>query len=399
MNKFLEQDNFIYISNFITPERAYELAKEFKEFNKENNTCGDNQIPESESVYNYIGFLELLCEKTPEVSKFLGETVLPTYTYARTYRNGAELVYHKDRDACEVSLTIHLSGDHEWPISIEKPNGESVSLNLKSGDAMMYLGCDAAHWRDKFKGSEYNQVFLHYVKSRGDRNFAFFDKAKTKEESMLNGGVINDNRASLMPQTVKPAEPNKINFPEKLEDYIVVFENILSDDLCDRILKEYDNFTEFNPARVGENNEVDLSVRNVGIIHTSHQAIMNKNPSVRYQLDKEIFQAAGKAILSFNQKFPMCEIKEDSGYDLLKYEAGQHYMQHVDSFKQHPREVSCSFALNDDYEGGEFAFFNKKLKYKLKKGSVLMFPSNFMFPHEVMPVTKGTRWSIITWFI
>ena len=37
--------------------------------------------------------------------------------------------------------------------------------------------------------------------------------------------------------------------------------------------------------------------------------------------------------------------------------------------------------------------------YKLEKGDALMFPSNFMYPHEVMPVTKGTRYSIITWFV
>jgi predicted 2-oxoglutarate/Fe(II)-dependent dioxygenase YbiX len=63
------------------------------------------------------------------------------------------------------------------------------------------------------------------------------------------------------------------------------------------------------------------------------------------------------------------------------------------------RSVSCSFALNDDFEGGEFAFFDRELKYKLGKGDAIMFPSNFMYPHEVMPVTKGTRYSIITWFI
>ena len=44
-------------------------------------------------------------------------------------------------------------------------------------------------------------------------------------------------------------------------------------------------------------------------------------------------------------------------------------------------------------------FFNEKLKYNLKKGSVLMFPSNFMYPHEILEVTKGTRYSIITWFL
>ena len=37
----------------------------------------------------------------------------------------------------------------------------------------------------------------------------------------------------------------------------------------------------------------------------------------------------------------------------------------------------------------------KKLDFK--KGDVLIFPSNFLFPHEVKPVKKGTRYSAISW--
>ena len=65
---------------------------------------------------------------------------------------------------------------------------------------------------------------------------------------------------------------------------------------------------------------------------------------------------------------------------------------------EEPRAISCSMHLNDAYEGGEFAFFDRQLQYRLNAGDVLMFPSNFMYPHEVMPITKGTRYSIITWF-
>jgi predicted 2-oxoglutarate/Fe(II)-dependent dioxygenase YbiX len=61
--------------------------------------------------------------------------------------------------------------------------------------------------------------------------------------------------------------------------------------------------------------------------------------------------------------------------------------------------VSCSFALNDNYEGGEFSFFDGQIKIKLPKGAALLFPSNFMYPHQILPVTNGTRYSIITWFI
>ena len=155
MNPHIQAANFVYIKNFISNERACELAKEFIKFSTENNLTGDGQAPNSSKSYNYISFLELLCEKTPEVSKFLGETVLPTYAYARVYKEGSELLKHRDREACDISLTLHLSKDEDWPIWIEKPNGESVSLDLDSGDAMMYLGCEADHWREKFKGKEY----------------------------------------------------------------------------------------------------------------------------------------------------------------------------------------------------------------------------------------------------
>ena len=55
--------------------------------------------------------------------------------------------------------------------------------------------------------------------------------------------------------------------------------------------------------------------------------------------------------------------------------------------------VVCS--LNNDYSGGEFIMQGKKLDFK--KGDVLIFPSNFLFPHEVKPVKKGTRYSAISW--
>jgi len=84
---------------------------------------------------------------------------------------------------------------------------------------------------------------------------------------------------------------------------------------------------------------------------------------------------------------------------LLRYQEGEFYTEHTDHFLQNPRIVSCSFALNDDFEGGEFGFFDRKIIYKLSKGSALMFPSNFLYPHEIMPITKKIRYSIITWFI
>lgn len=58
--------------------------------------------------------------------------------------------------------------------------------------------------------------------------------------------------------------------------------------------------------------------------------------------------------------------------------------------------LSLLCILNDNYSGGEFIMFKDK-EIKLKQGDLLIFPSNFLFPHKVEPVTKGTRYSFISW--
>jgi predicted 2-oxoglutarate/Fe(II)-dependent dioxygenase YbiX len=184
---------------------------------------------------------------------------------------------------------------------------------------------------------------------------------------------------------------------KNINDYILVVPNIVPSELCDAVLTEYKNCADWKKAIVtsGEN----LNIRNCQTIGISFSSIIEKSQETRQKLDQELFTCAAKAIQQYNKQFTRCNIEQDSGYDLLKYEAGQFYTTHTDSFKDRPRAVSCSFALNDDYEGGEFAFFDRELVYNLKKGSCIMFPSNFMYPHEIMPVTSGTRYSIITWFI
>ena len=177
MNVQLEQNNFLFVPNFISQERAQVLNQEFSILERNNGCVKDAQALNSPAIYNFKPFLELLCEKTNEVTSLIEEQVLPTYTYARIYKNGEVLARHRDRPACEISLTLHIGGDVDWSISIQKPSGEEVDLNLQQGDAMLYLGCTADHWRSTpFSGQNYSQVFLHYVRSNGPCAWAYFDK-------------------------------------------------------------------------------------------------------------------------------------------------------------------------------------------------------------------------------
>ena len=68
------------------------------------------------------------------------------------------------------------------------------------------------------------------------------------------------------------------------------------------------------------------------------------------------------------------------------------------------RKLSMTILLNGNYQGGEFQFASyNKLENKVETpdfknaGSVIVFPS-FM-EHQVLPVTKGTRYSLVAWFV
>ena len=58
--------------------------------------------------------------------------------------------------------------------------------------------------------------------------------------------------------------------------------------------------------------------------------------------------------------------------------------------------LSIIGSLNNDYEGGEFIMFQDE-EIKLKQGDLMIFPSIFLYPHRVEPVTKGVRNTFVSW--
>lgn len=84
----------------------------------------------------------------------------------------------------------------------------------------------------------------------------------------------------------------------------------------------------------------------------------------------------------------------------LKYQKNQHYKYHVDDGHGFNRKFSCIILLNNDYEGGELCFKtldDPEIKIDVVPGRIIIWPSNFMYPHKINPVKKGTRYSIVSW--
>lgn len=141
---------------------------------------GDSQVPDAPVAYGDQRMDSLLETLRPVVEQTTGLRLWPTYSYFRVYRRGNLLRAHRDRPACEISVTLNLGMDASgpWPIWIAGPVGVA-SVSLSPGDALIYRGCDCYHWREPFEGDRLVQVFLHYVDRDGPHAEWKFDKRPT----------------------------------------------------------------------------------------------------------------------------------------------------------------------------------------------------------------------------
>lgn len=160
--------------DFIT---QYALFDEMQDFNPDLN-----QVVGAHAKYADPAMETLLLTLQPLIEEATGVTVYPTYSFYRVYRPGDELVIHKDRPSCEISITISLGYDYQgkdysWPIFVD-----GTPCSLEPGDLVCYRGVDLDHWREPFvapDNSWHVQAFLHYVDINGPYSDYKFDKRES----------------------------------------------------------------------------------------------------------------------------------------------------------------------------------------------------------------------------
>ena len=170
IRKAISKDLAFFVANyFVMQKQVYDTCRQQRYFSPFENIIGNyedetEQIPHTYAQYANMAMETLMLKCQPIMEKTTGLKLNPAYTYARIYKNGDVLKRHKDRFSCEISTTMNLAGD-PWPIYLE-PSGKKgmkgIKVDLKPGDMLVYCGCELEHWREKFKGEECVQVFLHY---------------------------------------------------------------------------------------------------------------------------------------------------------------------------------------------------------------------------------------------
>lgn len=180
----------------------------------------------------------------------------------------------------------------------------------------------------------------------------------------------------------------------KFKDLIYIKKNALSEQECDLLIKEQNfrkdyTFYESCPHAVtGEMTEstyealnLEPGTKNFDLIHKRTNDIINEW-LIYLESFKSFHVHLFKNTLLYSHKLR-----------LMRYGEGGWIHPHIDW--DHFTHASCTFALNhkNEYEGGEFVFFNGNHTVELSKGDAMIFPADCFWVHEVKPIKKGVRYS------
>ena len=184
---------------------------------------------------------------------------------------------------------------------------------------------------------------------------------------------------------------------KNIEDYLVVFNNALSGEVCDNAIKEletqsweqhtyYDSGTDSHSPVNGEQ-ELDISHSNIELTDT-------------------IMSAVGQCLSMYMSVFNFPWFGGLSGYTGIRFnryretalmsEHCDHIYSMFDGERKGIPVLSILGILNDDYSGGELIFW-QDTKIETQKGDIIVWPSLFLYPHKVEPVTQGNRYSFVSW--
>ena len=178
-----------------------------------------------------------------------------------------------------------------------------------------------------------------------------------------------------------------------MEEYIGYYEEVVPYVLCDDLINWNFNFKPSTySSHKGRTETSDERVR--------MDEVWIKSGNLYYNAVKAAFEYT---IKKYSEEHPLFSVQHITDFRLNRYVKNGFMSSHVDNIHHsHGQQygypqVSVLLFLNDDYTGGTFRVADNS--YRPKMGSAIIFPSNFMYPHEVLPVKSGTRWSVVAWLM
>lgn len=227
--------------------------------------------------------------------------------------------------------------------------------------------------------------------------------AKNKKKSMIDIEYVSDTPAL---NSIKSTESlPTFNWPMELTTNEIWSYNInvFTPKECKQIIQIGEFGIDSSPITYGitGNNPVGVDLNEL--------AKVRRSPISWIRSDKEnnrwIFERLTNHILATNKQYYNYDLADIQSLQFTCYDAKEKgfYDKHVDMMYQGvgTRKLSVTIQLSDgeDYEGGNLLLHHKANPdiAPRDQGTAVFFPSWML--HEVTPVTKGKRYSLVAWVL
>lgn len=125
--------------------------------------------------------------------------------------------------------------------------------------------------------------------------------------------------------------------------------------------------------------------------------LTTKRSELEDELIQELVDSFMGALELYGRRYPHLAVTKGEGLKVMRYTPGGFYKPHIDSVGTE-RVVSAILYLNTDVKGGNTTFPLQEMEIEPRAGRLVLFPSNFVFPHESTEVTEGVKYAVVGWF-
>ena len=179
--------------------------------------------------------------------------------------------------------------------------------------------------------------------------------------------------------------------------FIFEFNDSLSKDKCDEIIKRFENSSDQHyQGRIGQNLKEDTSIKK-----STDMVISGKDEWK--DIDELLFTSLAKALSRVKKQFEFFNGPfKDVGYAVQRTKSGEYYHWHVDSGSHQfsDRQLVAIWYLNNiGGPGGETEFLNQAIKIKPETGKLILFPPFWTHEHRGVKLQKGVKYIATTWIV
>ena len=183
-----------------------------------------------------------------------------------------------------------------------------------------------------------------------------------------------------------------------ISDYVRIYKNFLTKSFCNDTINHISKATEWR-----KHTYVDSSGEKVTQYDNDLSVLSYDYSNFSLEISKQLWHGLHNYVIE-------CEMpwhQSWEGYSHLRYNRYDPFTEmrlhcdHITSLFDGARKgipvLTLLGLLNDEFEGGEFVLFDENNVIDFESGDLMIFPSNFLYPHAVKPITSGVRYSFVSW--